>query len=65
MWRSYQLCFEWSTAREGASCSYRSRCEAFEDALVWISVNATAEDRTVILTDSLSLVMRLDRGMDA
>ena len=49
VWRNNQLCFEWSTAREGASCSYRSECEAFEDALVWMSVNATAEDRTVIL----------------
>ena len=63
VWRNNRICYEWSTAREGTSCSYRSECEAFEDALVWISANVVAEEKVVILTDSLSLVTRLEKGL--
>ena len=63
VWRDNRVCFEWSTARRGRACSYRSECEAFGDALVWLARNTLASERIAILTDSLSMVMRLEKGL--
>ena len=56
-------CFNWSTARHGRSSSFRSESEAFEDALAWISQNTTPHDKVAILTDSLSLISKVESGM--
>ena len=63
VWKDGKKCFEWSTAREGRASSYRSECEAFGDALVWIAINAREEDRVVVLSDSLSLISRLEKDL--
>ena len=63
VWRDGRVCFEWATGRTGHSSSYRSECEAFGDALVWLESNTEANDSVAILTDSLSLVTRLEKGM--
>ena len=52
-----------STARHGSSSSFRSESEAFEDALAWIIQNTTPHDKVAILTDSLSLVSKVESGM--
>ena len=62
VWRGPRRCFEWSTARWGRSSSYRAECEAFGDALIWISASTTEQDSVIVLTDSLSLVSRLEQG---
>jgi hypothetical protein len=62
IWRDWQTVFEWSTGRHVRSSSYRSECEAMEDAITWLSGNASDRDRVVILTDSLSLVNKLQSG---
>jgi ribonuclease HI len=59
IWRDGRAVFEWSTGRHGRSSSYRSECEAMEDAFTWLSINSTANDHVVILADSLSLVSKL------
>ena len=45
----------------GHSCCYRSEYEAFGDAL-WPRTNATARDEVAILTDSPTLVWRMEKG---
>ena len=57
-----QRVFEWSSARDGRSSSFRAECEAYEDALVWLSQVTTAADRTYLLTDSLSLISKIQAG---
>ena len=57
-----QRVFEWSTARDGRSSSFRAECEAYEDALVWLSQVTTVADRTYLLTDSLSLISKIQAG---
>ena len=63
VWRDNSLLFEWSAAREGSASSYRAECEAFRDALAWIQQHAEESDRIAILTDSLSLVSRLEKRL--
>ncbi len=63
VWKEGRECFTWSTARHGHSSSFHSEAEAFENALVWCADNTTAEDKTIILTDSLSLVNKMEGGM--
>jgi hypothetical protein len=48
--------------RRQTSSSYRSVCKAMEDASTWLSCNSTESDLAVILTDSLSLVSKLQSG---
>jgi ribonuclease HI len=62
LWRDGRSVFEWSTGRHVRSSSYRSECEAMEDAFIWLSINSTATDHVVILTYSLSLVSKLQSG---
>jgi hypothetical protein len=50
-------------AREAMPCSYRTKCESFIDALVWLQQNIQGSDRVAILTDSLSPVMRLEQQL--
>ena len=63
VWREGRRVFQWSTARVGQSSSFRAESEAFEDALVWLAANTQPEDKTILLTDSLSLVRKLQSGM--
>ena len=63
VWRGNQIVYEWSAAKQGRSSSFRSECEAFEDALIWLSGNTEDTDKTLLLTDSLSLVSKLQVGM--
>ena len=63
VWKEGRECFSWCTARHGRSSSFRSEAEAFEDALVWISQNTSPHDKVAILTDSLSLVSKVESGM--
>ena len=58
-----ELCFEWSAAKVGRSSSFRAESEALEDALVWIKMCTECSDRVVILTDSLSLVSKIENGL--
>ena len=37
-------------------------CEAFVDALIWISASTIEQDSVIVLTDFLSLVSRLEQG---
>ncbi len=62
VWKDGRGCFNWSTARHGRSSSFRSETEAFEDALACISENTTAHDKVAVLTDSLSLVNKVESG---
>jgi ribonuclease HI len=50
-------------ARNGRSSRYRSECEAIGDAVVWMTENTTHDDRVAVLTDSLSIVSRLEKHM--
>ena len=59
---SNQRTLEWSTAREGGFSSFRAECEAYEDALVWLAQATKPCDRTFLLTDSLRLISKLQRG---
>ena len=63
VWKDGQTIFEWSTGRHGRSSSYRAEGEALQDAFVWLVQNTTTSDYAMILTDSLSLVSRLQHGM--
>ncbi len=63
VWRGGNICFEWSTAREGRASSYRSEREAFGDALAWMAAHTNVRDKVVILTDSLSMVSKLEMGL--
>jgi ribonuclease HI len=63
VWRDHKLIFQWSTARSGRSSSYRSESEAIGDAVVWIKENVTRDYRVAALTDSLSIVSRVDKNM--
>ena len=62
VWRKGKRIYEWSACKHGHSSSFRAECEAMGDALVWLAENADPDDRTIILTDSLSLVSKLQRG---
>ena len=62
IWKNGKSVFEWSTGRHGKSSSYRSECEAMEDALVWLTGNSNKDDVVIILTDSYSLVRKLQSG---
>ena len=62
VWRDKDIIYEWCTGKRGRTSSFRAETEAFEDALHWIATNCTAEDRVIILTDSKSLVTRLEGG---
>ena len=62
VWKGGRRVFEWSTAKHGKSSSYRSECEALEDAFTWMSKNTDASESTVILNDSLSVVSKLRTG---
>ncbi|KAI8489669.1 hypothetical protein Bbelb_325750 [Branchiostoma belcheri] len=59
VWKGGKPVFEWSAGRHGSSSSYRSECEALEDALIWLTENTDEEDFAIILTDSYSLVRKL------
>jgi hypothetical protein len=61
VWKGGKLIYDWSAEKNGRSISYRSECEAIEDALTWLEGNLVASDKTIILTDSLSLVNKLQR----
>lgn len=63
VWMKGKKCLEWSTAREGRASSYRSECEAFGDTLVWIANNVEEQDRVVVLSDSMSLISGLEKGL--
>ena len=63
VWKGNRKCFEWSTARAGRASSYRSECEAFGDALAWMAANTSVQDKVVTLTDSLSMVSKLEMGL--
>ena len=56
------MCYEWSAAKVGRSSSFRAESEAVEDALVWTQSNADETDVVVILTDSLSVVKKVECG---
>jgi len=60
VWRNGKQEFEWSTARQGKSSSFRAESEALEDALVWIARNTDNKDNVTIFTDSLSIVQKLE-----
>ncbi len=62
VWREGRLCFEWSAAKEGRSSSFRAESEAL-DALFWLEHNTDRRDKVVILTDSLSLVSKMESGV--
>ncbi len=62
VWRNRMVTFEWSAARHGQSSSFRAESEALEDALVWLTRNALPADHTVILTDSYSMVSKMEGG---
>ena len=59
---SIKCAFEWCTRKRGRTSSFRAECEAYEDALVWMGTSTTREDGAIVLTDSLSLVSRLQAG---
>ncbi len=63
VWREGRLCFEWSAAKERRSSSFRAESEALKDALFWIGHNTDRSDKVVILTDSLSLVSKMESGV--
>jgi len=63
VWKNGEKCYEWATAREGRASSYRSECEAFGDALVWVAENTTKDDRVAVLSDSLSMISRLENEL--
>ena len=56
VWTEGEICFEWSLARAGRSCSFSAESEAIEDDFTWIEHNTCDQDRVVILTDSMSVV---------
>jgi hypothetical protein len=56
------MVYQWSAGRHGKSSSFLSECEAVEDALTWLDINSLKEDKAVILTDSMSLVTKLQRN---
>ena len=62
-WCSEAKQHEWCAGKKGRTSSFRAEFEAYVDALVWMRNNTTVEDRVVILTDLLSLVTRLKRGL--
>jgi len=62
VWKDGTTVFEWSAGRQGKSSSYRAEGEALEDALTWIARNTLQHDYVMILTDSLSLVSRIQHG---
>ena len=43
--------------------SFGSKCEVFEDALVWLAGNTEDTGKTFLLTDSVSLFSKLQVGM--
>jgi hypothetical protein len=61
VWRDGRIVYEWSAGKHGRSSSYRSECEAKEDALSWLEENYVDSDRSILLTDSLSIVSKLQR----
>jgi ribonuclease HI len=62
IWREGNMVYQWSAGRHGKSSSFRSECEAVEDALTWLDINSLKEDNAVILTYSMSLVTKLQRN---
>jgi hypothetical protein len=61
VWKDGRIIFEWSAGKHGRSSSYRSECEAMEDALSWLEENSVDSDRSIILIDSLSIVSKIQR----
>ena len=53
VWRDRNKCFEWSSAKWGRSNSFRAESKALEDAMVVIGGHTSADDKVVVLTDSL------------
>ena len=60
--RDRRIVYEWSATKHGSSISFWSESEALEDALTLLSSNTRSEDNTIILTDSLSLVSKMEGG---
>lgn len=48
----------------GRTSSFRAECEAFSDALHWLKNNAIEGETFLVLTDSLSLVTKLEAGKE-
>ena len=54
--------FEWSTAGKGKSSSFGAECGAHEDALVWLSKTAAAQDGAFLLANSVGLMSKIRTG---
>jgi len=59
VWQNNRKILEQCAGKHGCT---RAESEAYEDALIWIESNATEKEKVIILTDSLSLVNRLQSG---
>ena len=55
--------YSWCAGRHGRTSSFRAEAEGFENALIWLSAGSTIKDNVIMLTDSQSLVMRLQTAM--
>jgi hypothetical protein len=63
VWRDLGRCFEWSTARDRGGPAVAGQNVRPLWILAWIRWNALDNDRIAILTDSLSLVSTLEKGL--
>jgi hypothetical protein len=55
VWKDGNIVYEWSAGKHGRSSSYRSECEAIDDALSWLEGNSVDNDRSIIMTVFFSL----------
>ena len=63
VWRKKKCIYRWSAAKHGRTSSFRAESEGVEDALFWMSANTSISDSVLLLTDSRSLITRLQCGM--
>ncbi|KXJ05472.1 putative RNA-directed DNA polymerase from transposon BS [Exaiptasia diaphana] len=63
VWKNNRCIYKWCAGKHGRTSSFRAEMEGVEDALFWMSNNTSAQDTTLLLTDSKSLVAQLQSGM--